>query len=250
MNIDLNNQPPFPEIADIETSSDEYASRFSGEVGEWFLKVQEEATLEMLAPFKGAKILDVGGGHGQLTAPLIREGYQVTVLGSSEVCKHRIQDYLEDPRCSFKVGNILELPFDDRDFDVAISYRLLSHVNKWQDFLVELTRVAEEAVIIDYPEQRSFNALTPYLYNYKQNIEGNTRQYTVFHESELMKVIRSNEFVRDSKFAEFFVPMVLHRKLNSRRISSTIEEVSRLLGLTALFGSPVILKLVRGKASS
>ena len=61
----------FSETADIETSSDDYAARFAGEIGAWLLKVQEEATLRMLAAYPNAKILDVGGGHGQLTGALI-----------------------------------------------------------------------------------------------------------------------------------------------------------------------------------
>ncbi|WP_293161376.1 hypothetical protein [Okeania sp. SIO2C9] len=49
----------FPETADVETSSDDYASRFAGDIGAWLLKVQEEATLTMLAPYPNGKILDV-----------------------------------------------------------------------------------------------------------------------------------------------------------------------------------------------
>lgn len=243
----MNKNLFFPETADIETSSEEYASRFNGEVGEWFLKVQEQATLKMLASYKGATILDVGGGHGQLTGALISKNYRVTVLGSAEVCKARIQNYLDDKSCSFEVGNILDLPFEDREFDVVISFRLLAHVNKWQEFLFELTRVASQSVIIDYPEFRSFNALTPYFYDYKKKIEGNTRQYTIFRESDLLKVFRAIKFIRESKFAEFFLPMALHRKLDSPRISMTIEEISRSLGLSGLFGSPIILKMIRSK---
>lgn len=240
------NRPSFPETADIETSSEEYARRFSGEVGEWFLKIQEEVTLKMLAPYASANILDVGGGHGQLTSALIDNNFHTTILGSAEICKTRIENYLEDPRCSFKVGNILEMPFNDQEFEVVISYRLLAHVNKWKEFLAELTRVASQAVIIDYPELRSLNALTPYLFEYKKKIEGNTRQYNIFRESDLAKVFKSRGFIQASKSAEFFIPMVLHRKLNSPRFSSTIEDLSRSLGLTGVFGSPIILKLIRG----
>ena len=84
----------FPETADIETSSEGYASRFSGAVGTWMLNIQTEATLQMLQDYPQATVLDVGGGHGQITAPLIENGYQVTVLGSSEVCQARIQPWL------------------------------------------------------------------------------------------------------------------------------------------------------------
>ena len=171
----LNSNSPFPETADIETSSEAYARRFSGQIGEWFLNVQEDASLSMLAPYKRATILDVGGGHGQLTGALIRNDHPVTVLGSAEICRARIQDMIDTRRCSFKVGNIVDLPFDDKHFDIVISYRLLAHVNQWQEFISELCRVAKKAVIIDYPEIRSLNAFAPYLFDYKKNVEGNTR---------------------------------------------------------------------------
>jgi hypothetical protein len=49
---------------DVFTSSQEYASRFAGEVGKWLLSVQDEALLEALEPSvsRGGLLLDVGGG--------------------------------------------------------------------------------------------------------------------------------------------------------------------------------------------
>jgi hypothetical protein len=67
-------QCPYPETADIHTSSDEYALRFSGPAGEWMLAVQERIALRMVRRFPDATILDVGGGHGQLALPLCRDG--------------------------------------------------------------------------------------------------------------------------------------------------------------------------------
>ncbi len=71
------------EDADVETSSEAYARRFSGAVGGWFLAVQADATLDLLRPFPRARIVDVGGGHGQLAAPLAEAGHDVTVVGST-----------------------------------------------------------------------------------------------------------------------------------------------------------------------
>jgi 2-polyprenyl-3-methyl-5-hydroxy-6-metoxy-1,4-benzoquinol methylase len=64
-----------PEYADVETSSEGYARRFSGEVGKYFLEVQTQITLELLKPWPRARVLDVGGGHGQLALPLVNAGY-------------------------------------------------------------------------------------------------------------------------------------------------------------------------------
>ncbi len=235
----------YPETADIETSSDDYATRFAGEVGTWFLKVQEEATLTMLAPYRNGTILDVGGGHGQLTGPLLNDGYNVTVLGSAEVCIDRIRNYVDGERCSFRVGNILDLPYPDQAFDVVISYRLLPHVTRWQEFLKEIARVAHKAVILDYPEIRSINTMTPFLFAFKKNLEGNTREYTCFRQSDLLSVLEPCGFKSAGLYPEFFFPMVLHRKLKAPQVSSGMERVSRLLGLTGMLGSPVILKLER-----
>jgi ubiquinone/menaquinone biosynthesis C-methylase UbiE len=235
----------FPETADIETSSDDYALRFSGEVGSWFLQVQESVTLRMLAPYPGAKILDVGGGHGQLTPALLRHGYQVTVLGSADVCKQRIEAFLAEDRCSFKVGNILDLPFADQAFDIVVSYRLLSHVTQWKQFVAESSRVALKAVIMDYPAVCSFNYIIPLLFQVKKHLEGNTRTFTTFKDVELLKVFKSSGFIPDERYAEFLLPMVLHRILKSPRLSSMMEKICRLSGLTHLLGSPVIIKLIR-----
>lgn len=235
----------FPETADIETSSADYASRFSGPVGAWFLRVQEQATLRMLRPFTGGTILDVGGGHGQTAAALIQQGYRLTVLGSADSCQERVRDHVAAGRCAFKVGNILDLPYPDRSFDVVLSYRLLPHVTRWEEFLAELARVAKQAIILDYPEVRSINYITPLLFSFKKKLEGNTRTYTCFRRSQLLRVFDRYGFVKTDSYAEFFLPMVLHRKLEAPGLSDAMEKACRLLGLTGLFGSPVILKLSR-----
>lgn len=235
----------FPETADIETSSDDYASRFSGGVGSWFLEVQEEATLRLLTSHAGGKVLDVGGGHGQLAGSLIERGYEVTVLGSAEKCKQRIQVLVDEGRCKFDVGNILHLPYPDQSFQIVVSFRLLPHVGQWRQFLSELCRVAQGVVLVDYPEVRSINYMAPYFFKFKKQIEKNTRPYTSFRETELLETFNSLGFQGAERFPEFFMPMVLHRMVRLPSLSATVEKMFRWSGATSLLGSPVILKTVR-----
>lgn len=237
----------FSESYDIFTSSDDYAGRFDGKVGEWMLQVQEQATLRMLAPYPNSTVLDVGGGHGQLTGPLIRSGHRVTVLGSSEECKARIQSVLDDGQIAFQVGSILNMPYPDQSFDVVISYRLLAHLIRWQEFLRELARVAKKAVIVDYPEVRSVNSLAPYLYGLKKRLEPNTRRFQCLRETQLLEVFKEVGFRRADRFPQYLLPMMLHRALRRPRLSSAAEGFFRLTGLTALLGSPVILKVERSE---
>jgi hypothetical protein len=107
------------ETADTETSSEDDSMRFSGPTGAWFLRVQEQAILTMLSPYPDASVLDVGGGHGQMTDAVIRQGHRVEVSGSSDACRSRIQPIIDAGRCSFMSGDLLHLPYPDQAFDVS-----------------------------------------------------------------------------------------------------------------------------------
>ena len=83
------------------------------------------------------------------------------------------------------------------------------------------------------------------MFGFKKRLEKNTRPYTLFWESELVEIFRLHRFIVSERYPEFFLPMALHRTLNSPAFSSLTENVFHGIGLTSLFGSPVILKLIR-----
>jgi 2-polyprenyl-3-methyl-5-hydroxy-6-metoxy-1,4-benzoquinol methylase len=235
----------FPETADIETASDEYATRFSGDIGAWLLHVQEIATARMLTGHSGARVLDVGGGHGQLTPFLVRNGFDVTVTGSADICSRRLEPYLGSGECAFEVADHLALPYEDRSFDVVLSYRLLTHVTRWRDLVAELSRVANDAVIVDFSSVRSFNYIAPQLFRFKKRVEKNTRPFTCYKEAELLEAFAASGFERGDRYPQFSLPMAFHRMVGSPWFSSFKEGALRGIGFTSLFGSPVILKMVR-----
>jgi len=280
----MSNNTSFPETADIETSSDGYASRFAGPTGEWFLQVQERITLAMLRDYetlgpeeRGAEtcaapgdnrqssfnphhatstshlqspkvplsVLDVGGGHGQLAKPLCEKGFRVTVIGSHESCRKRVAGLIESGRCEFATGNLVALPFPDRSFDAVLCFRFLPHCTQWQKLIGELCRVAKNSVIADYPSTRSFNAIAPALFDAKRKVEKNTRQWTTFKHVDIVKAFAGSGFVLHSRKSQFFVPMAVHRMLKCRGLSAGVETLCRLTGLTALFGSPTIIEMRR-----
>lgn len=234
-------KPPFPETADIESSSDEYAGRFAGPTGQWMLEVQERLTLSLLKPY-GAKlgVLDVGGGHGQLAIPLCRDGHDVTVLSSAPECAHRIQSVVEAGTCRFMVGNVIALPFEDQSFDVAISFRMLTHCAEWRQLVSELCRVSRRAVIVDYPTSQSINRIAPWLFEAKKKVEVNTRVWHLFKHEEVHATFGEYGFRLSQLRKQFFLPMVVHRMLKCRAISLGLETLCRYSGLTRWAGSPVI----------
>lgn len=235
----------YPETADIETSSDKYALRFSGQAGEWMLEVQEKTTLALIEGIPACSALDVGGGHGQITLPLCREGYRVTVLGSSDSCSRRIQPAIEAGMCSFTKGSVIDLPFEDNSFPLVVSFRLLTHCSQWRKLVAELCRVSSSTVIVDYPTSQSVNAIAPALFSAKKKIEKDTRTWHLFSKREITDEFNRNGFLRTAERCQFFWPMVLHRAVKSRKISTLLERIPRLLGLTGLAGSPVIARMDR-----
>ena len=235
----------FPETADIETSSDDYAGRFAGPAGQWMLEVQERITRDFLKDTPGATVLDVGGGHGQLAIPLCESGYKVTVLGSAESCRQRIARIVDSGQCRFQVGNVIQLPFSDRSFDAVISFRMLTHCAQWPRLVAELCRVARQSVIADYPTSQSVNMIAPALFNAKKKLEGNTRTWKLFRHREVLGEFEKQGFILQRSKAQFFLPMVLHRTLRNRMLSALLEGCCRAVGLTRLGGSPVIIRMER-----
>jgi SAM-dependent methyltransferase len=247
--------PPLPaETADVETSSEEYARRFAGAVGRYFLKTQEEAVLRLLAPWPRARVLDVGGGHAQLAPALVAAGHAVTVVGSREVCCERLDREMPPGSFEFHACDLLDLPFPGRSFDVVLAFRLLAHVPRWRELVAELAWVADRAVLVDFSDRRSFNALYGPLFQWKKKIEGNTRTFITFRPGEVRRELARHGFGRPAEVRQFFVPMVVHRALGqvlgAAAPSRLLEAVSGGLGLTRALGSPVILRAQREESRS
>ncbi len=232
------------ETPDIETSSDSYRRRFSGEVGAFFLDEQRHGAAKLLAGLpSSSRVLDVGGGHGQLTEFLLKAGHRVCVHGSASSCLERVRSDTVacDSRPQPAVSNLWRLPFRDGSFDLVTAVRVLAHVVRWRAFIDELTRVSRRAVLVDYAPWSSANVLAPILFHVKHRIEGNTRPFFCYTGSSLAGAFRRNGFARVKTHKQFWAPMGVHRMMGSGSLSSGIERVGRSVGLTRLIGSPVLM---------
>ena len=228
------------ESPDIDSSTPEYAARFGGAIGAWFLSVQSKALDSLITLPSGSKVLDVGGGHAQLVQPLLARGFKLSVQGSAPSCAQ----LLPKDVCEFICGDILSLPCPDKSFDGLTSFRILAHLNDWPRLIAELCRVSRNEVIIEYPSKRSINAIAPMLFKAKKKLEGNTRPYSLFSDKQIDQVFLQHGFVRRAEVRQFAVPMVLYRTLKFVALARQIEAAFRLFGITRIFGSPVIARFV------
>jgi ubiquinone/menaquinone biosynthesis C-methylase UbiE len=238
---------PAREDADIESSSEMYARRFAGPVGQWFVDRQARFTLQCLEGLPaGATVLDVGGGHAQTASPLAEAGYRVTVVGSDPSCGERLRSLTTAGRCRFEVADLLALPYDPASFDAVICYRLLAHSIDWRRLVGELCRVARHRVVVDYPAWRSVNFASHALFKIKNSIErGTTRPFALYGRGEVARAFAQAGFTVTAERPQFFLPMALYRLAKSVPLARTAEGLAQSLALTGLFGSPVIARADR-----
>jgi 2-polyprenyl-3-methyl-5-hydroxy-6-metoxy-1,4-benzoquinol methylase len=227
---------------DVETASAGYARRFQGAVGAWFLAVQARTVLELLRSWPGARVVDVGGGHGQLAELLAAAGYDVTVFASVGAYVERIRQAAAAGRIRLEMGDLLQPRWSERSFDVALAFRLLPHVEPWPVLVAQLCRLARHAVIVDYPTARSLNAAAGLFFGLKKGVEGNTRPFRVFGDGELASAFAANGWSVAARRPQFLFPMALHRALSAVHLSQALEACARGTGLTRAFGSPVVLR--------
>ncbi|MBM3286377.1 MAG: class I SAM-dependent methyltransferase [Candidatus Eisenbacteria bacterium] len=234
------------ERADVETASEEYAGRFAGPVGEWFVSLQSRITLRLMAGLPaGARVLDVGGGHAQIAPALAAAGYRTTVAGSAPAAAARLGDLIAAGSLTFDTVCFSRLPYADRSFDAAVCFRLLPHFAEWKELIAELCRVTRVRVVVDYPSIRSVNFASARLFGLKKRVEGNTRPFGLFHPSEIEAAFRSRGFRLSASVAQYFFPMALHRAHGSLLVARGIEAPARWIGLTQRLGSPVIARADR-----
>jgi ubiquinone/menaquinone biosynthesis C-methylase UbiE len=241
---------PGHETPDIETSSADYARRFSGKAGRYLLDVQSRAVREALADLPPGRALDVGGGHGQLVDVLTALGWSVTVQGSDAACGQNLRELHGKQRCEFVLGRFDALPFENGSFDLVLAVRLLAHLENWEGALREMCRIARSTVVVDYASTASLNALAPLMFGVKKSIEGNTRPFRSFAPKELGAAFAANGFQVTRAVKQFVLPMGLHRFAGAAAPLRMLEALSRAAGITALIGSPVILRGDRDRSAA
>jgi SAM-dependent methyltransferase len=236
-------------VPDVETSSPGYATRFAGPVGRWFLEVQTSRALALIAAAASGPltVLEVGGGHGQLTGALVAAGHRVVVHGSRGAC-HRGPGGRE--RVDRVISDLWQLPFGPRSFDLVVGVRLLAHVQAWRELLAEMGRVAARLVLIDFPARGALHRLAPRLFGAKRWVEANTRPYFGYDVGEVEQAFGAAGFRALGVARQFGLPMALHRLAGRPGLSRRLERGAAALGFTRRAGSPILLLAARDERGS
>jgi len=231
------------DMPDAHSATREYAARFAGPAGEYMLGVQTEALLDLMKPWTGAEVLDVGGGHAQAARPLADLGHKVTVLASDQDAWGQAAALAG--RVQFRTGDLCHPPFPRDRFDVSVSFRMMPHVRDWRELVAGLCATARDAVIVDFPIPGGSNALEPLFFGLKKSLESNTRHFVTISKAEVRAEFERHGFEVDAMIGQFVLPMAVHRALRMPAVSVRLERALAALGLDRTIGTPVILRARR-----
>jgi SAM-dependent methyltransferase len=104
-----------------------------------------ELVFEAIATERPRRVLEVGGGEGELAERIINElGAEVVGIDQSEAMVELQRSRGIDAR----VGNAQEIPFPEGEFDVAVAAWMLYHVPDLDRALGELARVLKPGGVL------------------------------------------------------------------------------------------------------
>lgn len=103
---------------------------------------------ERLPPDKYGDLLYPGIGTGRVAIPLAERGYRITGLDISENMLNLLRERLKHSEKSlavfFQKADVLESPFPDSSFDMAITVHLFYFIPWWQKAVDEIFRVLKD----------------------------------------------------------------------------------------------------------
>ena len=97
-----------------------------------------ELAFEAIAEARPSRVLEVGGGEGELARRVVTElRAELVAVDQSR----RMVDIQRSNGIDARVGDVQELPFGDGEFDVAVAAWMLFHAPELDRALTELARV-------------------------------------------------------------------------------------------------------------
>jgi ubiquinone/menaquinone biosynthesis C-methylase UbiE len=215
--------------------------RFSGPIGRLLAEEQEEVIAAFLSPLEGRSILDVGTGTGRAAIALARRGAKVTGVDASAemlaVARRRAE--AAHAPVVLEQGDAHGLRYPDRSFDSVVCLRVLMHTPDWRQSLAELCRVARSRVVVDYPALLSAAALQAAARRAAYSAGIKVEAYRVFSDRAIRDVVEHAGFRVVNAHRQFVLPIAVHKRVNSTRLTRRVEGALAKLGLRGLLGSPV-----------
>lgn len=130
-----------------DTDWDEYARRQPHTEAGFVYEPVQRKRAETIVRRAHGRVLDVGGGDGQIAAMMERGGAQVTVVDISP----RRCGRARDQQLAAVTADACALPFSDDTFDTVVIAETLEHLDYPGAALKECFRVSADRVVMSVP---------------------------------------------------------------------------------------------------
>lgn len=212
-----------------------------GAIGAIVAGTQAKTLADAVGRIHGRTVLDVGTRTGRAALLLARGGAKVTAIDESErmmeVARQRADK--EGLTVTFQLGDAHALAFSDRSFEVVVGLRLVTHTPRWRECVLELCRVSDQLVILDYASARSLAVLPSVVRRLVRALGLKVELHRVVSDPEVSEVLRKGGFRVRSVHRLFVLPIAVHNAIGSRRLTLAVEHFFGLVGLRTSLGSPV-----------
>ncbi|MBN1997964.1 class I SAM-dependent methyltransferase [candidate division KSB1 bacterium] len=221
-----------------EYEKDRFGSRFGQ-----YLKTKEGFIYARMVP-EYKRLIDVGAGTGKL-AILLKQPNSFVVATDASLEMLRVAAQLAqqtDKKISLVVCDAHHLCFKNNSFDVAVSSRVLMHLVNWRSALSEYCRISRNSIILDFPYAASFTFFERVIRKFLQFFK-TAQCYRAFWLKTVKTEYKKYGFKVVQSEKLYFLPIFLHRCMGRINFSEKLETFFARIGLTGMFGSPVILRV-------
>lgn len=108
----------------------------------------------------GKDVLDIASGEGYGSALLANTAKSVVGVDiSEEAVNHASNKYGDKDNLEFKVGDCVNIPCNDNQFDIVVSFETIEHIKEQEKFLSEIKRVLKKdgKLIISSPNKSIYS---------------------------------------------------------------------------------------------
>jgi ubiquinone/menaquinone biosynthesis C-methylase UbiE len=227
--------------------ADDYeADRFGSRFGEYLKNLECQSFQRQLT--RCHRVLDIGSGTGKLSNYLAASHWVVATDASLPMLRiAKAMARKDGVESQFVQCDAHYLCFKNNSFDAVVSSRVLMHLLKWRCAVQEMCRVSSHVVVVDFPSLFSFTLFERKLRSLQKLWHPAIQTYRSFLINTVAAEFNANAFKVKFKKKMFFFPVAFYRKLNSARIASLAEAVFLRIGLTCIWGSPVLMNVEKTK---
>lgn len=195
----------------------------------------EQSIIRRLVSGSFDTLIDVGGGFGRLVPSYISRVKEQSVLFdySKKLLDSAKARYKDEPKFKTIQGSFYDMPIEKHVFDVALSIRVIHHVEDVATYLKEINRILKpDAVfILEYANKRNWleilrriagrSKLHPFsLSPENRSVSGLTIN---FHPAYLKRMLRWNGFKIEKQVASSLLRSPFLKKLFGQRMMAVLE---------------------------